>query len=254
MSYLIECDAKGRRIYRGILSSKETEQADLLLAFLIEEIPKLEQGLNEQYGKSVLYKYFFGKELNNYLIEYNVRERDRRYFWDEIKQFASLNERKRTEGKSSNTRRFFEQCSVLAQYDQEIIEKLSWRQWQDLLDRVANREDQRIFEWIRYHQEKIKENEWRHFEKALHLMLQKKDTSVFNDIELFELYEDVLFMVNNWLKEFKDFSKNNSKSGKVQNKAKWEKKYYLLCYAKKKEQHQSLTKVCNAVFKELFVL
>lgn len=253
MSYLIERDKEKRRIYRGILSSKETEQADLLLAFLIEEIPKLEQELNEKYGKSVLYKYFLGKKLNNCLLEYNVQERERRYFWDEIKQFASLDERKRSEGKSSNTRRFFEQCSVLAKYDQETIEKLSWRQWQDLLDRVANREDKRIFEWIRYHQGKIKETEWRHFEKALHLMLQKKDTSVFDKVELFELYEDVLFMVQNWLKQFKIFSKTNLKSAKVQNKAKWEKKYYLLCYAKKKKQHQSLTKVCNVAFKELFV-
>ena len=117
--------------------------------------------------------------------------------------------------KTLATRSFYEQCFVLSQYDKEVVEKLSWRQWQDILDRVSNREDERIFEWIRNKTEKIREDDWREFEKALHLFLKSKDTSVFSDIEVFDIYNSLYSMSVYWriafsaiLKRFSEKRKN----------------------------------------------
>lgn len=240
MANLVEMDEQGRKIYRGFLSSKETEKADLLLGFLQDEIPSLGKTLNELYGDTVLYKYYLGKRLGELLEEYKISERDRLYFWNEIKNFASDKERSRVEGKNSKTRKFYEQCYALSSIDLDIVKKLSWRQWQDLLDRVANREDERLYRWIGIHEPKIKENEWRSFEKALNLFLKNKDTSVFEDDELFELYEMILIMAQEWILGFKQFSKTHPKSAKIKTKAKWEKKFYNTCFQYRKEKKQNI--------------
>lgn len=241
MANLVELDEQGRKIYRGFMSSKETEKADLLLGFLQDEIPTLGKKLSEQYGDSVLYKYYLGKRLGELLEEYEIPERDRLYFWNEIKNFAADKERTRDDGGASKTRKFYEQCYALSLIDLTTVEKLSWRQWQDLLDRVANREDERLFSWIGIHEPKIKENEWRSFEKALNLFLKGKDTSVFDDDELFELYEMILLMGQEWLSGFNEFEKTHPKSAKIKTKAKWEKKFYTTCFQYRKEKKHNLS-------------
>lgn len=252
MANLVELDEQGRKIYRGFMSSKETEKADLLLGFLQDEIPALGKKLNEQYGDSVLYKYYLGKRLGELLEEYQIPERDRLYFWNEIKNFAADKERSRDEGGKSKTRKFYEQCYALAQIEISVVEKLSWRQWQDLLDRVANREDERIFSWIGIHEPKIKEAEWRSFEKALNLFLKGKDTSVFEDGELFQLYEMILLMAQEWLIGFGEFSKTHPKSAKLKTKAKWENKFYSTCFQYRKEKRTDLTQdICKEILEML---
>lgn len=252
MANLVELDEQGRKIYRGFMSSKETEKADLLLGFLQDEIPALGKFLNEQYGDSVLYKYYLGKRLGELLEEYQIPERDRLYFWNEIKNFAADKERSRDDGGKSKTRKFYEQCYSLSQIELSIVEKLSWRQWQDLLDRVANREDERIFSWIGIHEPKIKESEWRSFEKALNLFLKGKDTSVFEDEELFQLYEMILLMAQEWLVGFGEFSKTHPKSAKLKTKAKWENKFYSTCFQYRKEKRTDLTQdTCKEILEML---
>ncbi len=157
MAILIELDEHGNKIYKGFLSSEQTKKADLLLGFLQDEIPKIGQELSAAYGDSVLYKYYLGKRLGVLLDEYGITEKERVYFWNEIKNFAADKERKRADGGDSKTRKFYEQCYRLSLIDQSIVEKLSWRQWQDLLDRTTNRQDDRIYDWIGSHDTKIKE-------------------------------------------------------------------------------------------------
>ena len=135
MAILIEKDEQGRKLYQGFLSSEETKQADLLLGFLQDEIPRLSKELSETYGDGALYKYYLGKRLGELLDEYAIQEKDRLYFWNEIKNFAPDKERKRAEGKNSKKRSFFEQCYQLSLIDVEIVKKFSWHKWQDLLDR-----------------------------------------------------------------------------------------------------------------------
>ncbi len=118
-----------------------------------QRLAQIEADLEEVYGKSVLYKYNLGKFLGELLTKYNISASERKQFWDEIKTFATKENRRRDESKNAETRSFYGQCYRLSQFDQEVVEKLSWRQWQDILDRVLNREDERIFEWIRNNSE-----------------------------------------------------------------------------------------------------
>lgn len=240
MGHIVGIDAEGRLVYDGLLSSQEKATIDEILNALKEEIPQIESDLESVYGKSVLYKYNLGIFLGGLLNKYEISIAERRRFWDEIKTFATKENRKRDEGKNAATRSFYEQCFVLSQYDKEVVEKLSWRQWQDILDRVSNREDERIFEWIRNKTEKIREDDWREFEKALHLFLKSKDTSVFSDIELFDIYNSLYSMSVYWRIAFLQFSKDFPKSAKIKSKAKRSKKYQSECFRLKRELKRPL--------------
>lgn len=254
MGTFVEKDDQGRKVYRGFLSSSETKEADALLEYLQNEIPNIGAQLSKEYGDTVLYKYYMGKKLSELLEQFGVPEKERLYFWDEIKNFAADKERKRQDGSKSKTRKFYEQCYQLSKIEKETVEKMSWRQWQDLLDRTANREDERIFKWIGIHEPKIKEKEWRSFEKALNLFLKKKDTSIFEDDELFSIYEMLLCMVNVWNEEFQVFSVTNSKSAKIKNKSKWENKFYEFCLKTKKANKKNLTaEECKIIFNTLML-
>ena len=129
------------------------------------------------------------------------------------------------------------------------MEKLSWRQWQDIFDRVGNREDERIFEWIRNNKKKIREDDWREFEKGLHLYLKNKDTSVFSDEELFEIYDSIMAMGQYCRIAFVQFSKDNPKSSKIKSKARRSKKYQAECLRLKREYHKQLD---EEIFSEAF--
>ena len=172
MGHIVALDAEGHLIYEGLLSSQEKATIDEILNALQTEIPQIESDLESVYGKSVWYKYNLGLFLGELLEKYDISIAERRRFWDEIKTFATKEDRKRDEGTNSVHRSFYQQCFILSQQDKEVVEKLTWRQWQDLLDRVSNREDKRIFEWIRNKSEKIREDDWREFEKGLHLYLK----------------------------------------------------------------------------------
>lgn len=240
MAHLVSLDAEGRLVYDGLLSSQERATVDEILNALKEEIPQIETDLEDLYGKTVLYKYHLGKFLGGLLGKYDVSVAERRRFWDEIKTFATKEERKRNEGTKAVTRSFYEQCFVLSQYDLEVVQKLSWRQWQDILDRVANREDQRIFEWVRRKSDKIREDDWREFEKGLHLFLKSKDTSVFSDAELFDIYNSIYAMAVYWRIAFTQFSKDFPKSAKIKTKARRSKKYQEVSFKLKKELKKPL--------------
>lgn len=240
MAHLVSLDAEGRLVYDGLLSSQERATVDEILNALKEEIPQIETDLEDLYGKTVLYKYHLGKFLGGLLGKYDVSVAERRRFWDEIKTFATKEERKRNEGTKAVTRSFYEQCFVLSQYDLEVVQKLSWRQWQDILDRVANREDQRIFEWVRRKSDKIREDDWREFEKGLHLFLKSKDTSVFSDAELFDIYNSIYAMAVYWRIAFTQFSKDFPKSAKIKTRARRSKKYQEVSFKLKKELKKPL--------------
>ena len=137
----------------------------------------------------------------------------------------------------------------MSQIDLEVVQKLSARQWQDLLDRVANRDDERIFLWIKDKEGKIREDDWREFEKALHLYLKKKDTSVFSDPELFEIYDSLYEMGVYWRKAFKQFSVDHPKSDKIKSKGRRSKKFQTVCLEIKRTRRVPLD---ESVFSEAF--
>ena len=249
MNHVVSLDKDGHLIYKGLLTAKEIATIDEILNALKEEIPQIEADLEEAYGKTVLYRYHLGKFLGELLTKYDISVAERRRFWDEIKTFATQETRIRDEGANSVTRSFYEQCYVLSQQDLDVVQKLSARQWQDLLDRVGNREDERIFQWIKNKREKIREDDWREFEKGLHLYLKNKDTSVFSDEELFEVYDSIFEMSKYWRIAFKQFSKDFPKSDKIKSKARRSKKYQETCFKLKKERRVPLD---DDVFSEAF--
>ena len=246
----------GHIVYDGLLSSKEKATIDEILIALREEIPSIESDLESEYGQNILYKYYLGLFLGDLLEKYNILFSERRRFWDEIKNFATNEERKRDEGKNAVTRSFYHQCYILSQQEIEVVKKLSWRQWQDILDRVSNREDPRIFKWLKQYPDKIREDDWREFEKALHMYLRDKDTSVFELNELFAIYDSIMLMCRKWRELFKDFSAQHPKSGKIKTKGTWAKKYYALCITMKKEKRSKiiLEDTCNKAFAILMKL
>jgi len=249
MGHVVSLDAEGHLVYEGMLSSKEKANIDEILDSLKAEIPVIEQELSEKYGTDVLYKYYLGRVLGTLLEKYEITYAERRRFWDEIKNFATDKVRQRDEGKNATTRSFYEQCYILSELDLETVQKLSWRQWQDLLDRVGNREDTRIFEWLKRHSGKIREDDWREFEKGLHLYLKNKDTSVFTNEELFSVYESILDMSRYWRIAFKQFSKDFPNSAKLKTKAKRSKKYQGECLRLKRLYRRPLD---EEIFSEAF--
>lgn len=242
MNKVLTVDKDGSYIYNGFLTSKEKATIDDILNTLKEEIPLIESELKELYGNTVYYKYYLGKTLGNLLSKFGISYAERRKFWDEIKHLASNEERKRNEGTNAITRSFYEQCYVLSQIDEETVNKLSWRQWQSLLDRVDAREDARIYKWIKNKKEKLREDDWREFQKGLHAYLKNKDTSVFDDDELFSIYDSILEMCKYWRIEFSEFEKKYPKSMKIKNKAKFSKKYQSMCLDLKKQMRSDLNR------------
>lgn len=251
MNHVVSLDKEGNLVYKGLLSSKEIATIDEILKALKEEIPQIESDLTEAYGKNVLYRYYLGKFLGAQLVKYDISIAERRRFWDEIKTFATQENRARDEGTNSVTRSFYEQCYVLSQIELDVVQKLTARQWQDLLDRVDNREDKRIYLWLKGKSEKIREDDWREFEKGLHLYLKSKDLSVFSDGELLDIYESIYEMSKYWRIAFKQFSKDFPKSNKIKSKARRSKKYQQICFQLKKERRVPLD---DEIFSEAFSL
>ena len=73
MSHIVEVNQAGDIIYDGMLSSYEKAAVDEIITVLKKEIPQIELELSEIYASSVLYKYYLGKVLENFLVKFNVR-------------------------------------------------------------------------------------------------------------------------------------------------------------------------------------
>ena len=248
-NHVVSLDNEGHLIYKGLLTAKEIATIDDILSTLKVEIPQIEADLEIVYGQSVWYKYNLGLFLGSLLEKYEITIAERRKFWDEIKTFATKENRQRDEGANAETRSFYGQCYKLSQFDPTIVEKLSWRQWQDILDRVGNREDNRIFEWIKNKKGKIREDDWREFEKGLNLYLKDKDTSVFSNDELFEVYDSILRMSQYWRIAFAQFSKDFPNSAKIKSKARRSKKYQSTCFQLKRASRKPLD---DEIFEKAF--
>ena len=148
MAKIIDFDADGKYLYKGLLTTNELKEYEDLKDTLLQEIPSLENELKQKYGDSVLNKYYLGKTLGCFLEEFQVSVKERRRFWDEIKNIATTETRIRADGKSKK-RSFFEQCYKLSLVDIDVVQNLSWRQWQSLLDRDDKIvEDTRLYDWI----------------------------------------------------------------------------------------------------------
>lgn len=235
MTVIVSADKNGHIVYNGLLTSEEKADADEFVRVLKKEIPQIEEELQELYGSGVLYKYNLGIILGGLLEKYRITPTDRRRFWNEIRDLATKDKRKRAEGKNSDTRSYYEQCYRLSQIDMKSVEKLKWRQWQALLDRTTVREDPRIFSWVGQLENGVGEIEWREFVKALTLYLGKISTDVFDDETVFGIYDSIMRMCRIWLKESADLFREHPELDTAKSKTALSKKYYERCFVLKKE-------------------
>ncbi len=252
MAHLVEFFDDGKSYFKGIITSNEILKYTEFKEKLQLEIPNIEQTLKNHYGNSLDYKYFLGKILGELLDKHNISIKERRLFWDEIKNIASIESRTRSDGKFSKKRKFYEQCYILSKFNYTLIKKLSWRQWQSLLDRDDKIfEDKRFFEWIQINPNKIKENEWRELLKIMNFFLDKKDTSVFSNKEVYEIYDSMLILVKSWISNIKQFEKLYPKSKKLNNKSKWSVTFYRNCLIKNKIRYNEINnEFCLKKFNE----
>lgn len=258
MSRVVSVDDNGQIIYHGMLTSTDIASINSIIEKLQKEIPQIEADLTEQFGNGAQYKYNLGKFLGTLLNRYHIIGSERRRFWDEIKKLASQEERKRYEGTKAVTRSFYEQCWQMSQlaekYGADLIDKLSWKQWQDILDRKANRADERIFLWFQKH-DKLGSKEFPEFEKALNIYLKKKDTSIFENEELFAIYDYILLMAQTWVALFAQFKKDYPKSQKIKSKLKWSRKFYETCFKMRREEGVAVVtdNICQQAFNTLMI-
>lgn len=189
MSKIINTSEDNYKVYNGLLSQKEIEEAENLLSHLLERIPIIEDNLKIQYNDTLDYKYYMGKELSHFIDTEKIPDRERIYFWNEIDTFVSKNHPKNR----SEKRNFYEYCYLIYTFGFDIAHSLTWRQWNDILDRKKIRADNRIFFWINQKKSnKRLSRYWRDFVITLNMYIEKKDTSVFTDEELFAIYDSLL--------------------------------------------------------------
>ena len=248
---------KERKSYRGLLTRKEREVADKRLLELQNEIPIYEEALFEKYStKNNLYRYELGMKLNTFLSKHNVSKKERSYYWEEIKEYAS-SEKNITKDRSSK-RIDYEYCYQLFTIGLETVKKLSWRQWQDFLDRKHIRADERIYIWINELTSKVRQDDWRDFTKALNIYFKERDTSIFSKDELFGEMNRIYEIITNWRYLVEKYFSKIDKMTKARrdNKTKYKKMYYDEAIANSNSIFDSkeLSDICETIFIKLYLI
>lgn len=245
-----------RRQYRGMLTQKERDEADKRLTDLKKIIPDFEGQLFKKYGKkNNLYRYELGLKLIEFIKKHNVSTKERQYYWEDLREYASREENQTKD--RSNKRQDYEYCYQLALLDRKTVIKLSWRQWQDILDRKTIRDDKRIFVWLNKIDFKIKEDVWRDFTKALNLYFMNIDTSVYDENEMLADLDKLYLIVTEWdglVRRHFGKIENMSKARKY-NLTKYKKKYYEdIIYVIRMEENYDIAIECNKIFIKHYVV
>jgi hypothetical protein len=184
------------KYYKGLLTTSEMVEVDNLLEKLIVELPKVENDLLLKHGNTINYKYYLGEYLNQYIVVNEIYHRERLAFWEQIDDFVS----REHPSNRSKQRNYYEYCYLIYNIKKDISLNLSWRQWNDILDRKTIREDNRIFNWlaIKCKDPKFSRN-WRLFVKKFNKYLTRnrlKDTSILELNEFYILLDKLYFAVN----------------------------------------------------------
>lgn len=258
MSKTIDSNKKGIKIYDGLLSKEERVHADKILNELKTIIPNLEKKLEGQYSsKNNMYRYFLGKNLSDLIDKYEITDRERVYFWNEIKFLASTSQNKIVD--RSKYRNDYEYCYLLSHFDINTVNQLSWRQWSSLLDRKKIICDDRIIVWISNIDFKIKENHWRDFLKALNLFVKNKDTIVFDNQEIFYIFNYIYKIISLWYSFFEKYFNNDLNNmttarGSTQTLSKYKKKYYKEALKYKSYDKDSIIQKLEDIFMEIYLI
>lgn len=215
----------------GYLSSDAVKKADLLLEKIKKELPKYEEDILQLHdSNSLREKYLLGKFIyEEIVLKESITEREYPILWKELYDFVDSKQNllKRTQSTNRNT---FLYCYKLYRLDENIVFKLTWRQWNDIFDRSFHSFDQRFFNWISSNNS-ISNEQFRFLLMAINYYYSKVDTTLLNDFEFDNSLTNILKIVLLWydLKVAKFDSKGiGFTKARIENLSKYRKKYIEL--------------------------
>ncbi|MCH4242455.1 MAG: hypothetical protein LKF81_11230 [Prevotella sp.] len=229
MTFYVRKNQNGEIQYHGFQTEKQQQQADEFLKMIEKQFPEKTKEYAEAYSDgSSMYYYKMGSWLRKLVNEFGILNRDYSYLFNEIIEFAPDKERLR---KTNDNRNPYFQAFNFSELKEAAVNKLTWHDWQSLLERPDVIGEKRIFKWIEeYDIKEAKGKNWRSLLKMMHAYLLKIDTSLFSDQEMFNTFNSFVDCIQVWNKEFKIFKRSNLKSAKVKDKkseSKWQQKYFL---------------------------
>lgn len=256
MSKIIGKTESGQKAYIGALSPEEIREANEFLDTLKKEISIFEKELEQKYSPSKLeYKYAIGEFLTNKIVSSNIKEYERLYLWQEIKDWVTTTIV--TNKDRGDKRRFYEYCYLLYSFGKDTVFSFTWRQWSELLDRTVTTKDRRLLDWLKNAKSKMTEDQFRMFLLTLNLYLKDHDTSVFTDKELFNKYDQLLEIVFQWNKLFKHYFSGDKKEmskARREKLTKYKKIYISNVISKAKfKTIEDMLKICEQEFVDTFV-
>jgi hypothetical protein len=194
MSYIIRKNTSGNKLYEGF-SQENIQKAEELLNQLITELNSFQTKLeNSENLSSIDRRYRIGRFLDSFLNRKKINQFERLFLWDEIKNFTN-SELQQTKDRSDK-QGFYEYCYRLAQYNEIIVFKFTWRQWSELLDRSVILKDDRLLLWLSNNI--TDDDDFRLFLLIINHYLKKFDTTVFRTNELFYKYDQIFEIVKSW--------------------------------------------------------
>ncbi|WP_252502758.1 hypothetical protein [Sporosarcina sp. Marseille-Q4943] len=256
MANLIK-NMNGKKAYVGILSPEEIEAAEQLMESLLHAIPELEEDLGKKFGESIKrnrleYAHEYGTRLRELLNQFEVKEYQRKIFFEQIRNFASQDvdlPRDRSE-----ERHVLNYYYKIAKFPLEEARLINWSEWSQLYDIPAISKEDRIIDWLIFKSKetKIQRELFREIMTGIRLFSKDKDLSVFNEEQLFKKLDQVYLISANKLSLYEKYFTSRElvpTKARLTQKQKYRQKYFVeVLKTLKLKKDQPLTKICEEVF------
>lgn len=217
MSKIILKSSGGEKEYFGLTPAEIKEANDLLDRLVVKTTAFQDELQKTENVGSVKFRYKVGQFLDGEVNSASIPEKERRYFWNEIKEFVPV-ELTSTIDRSAK-RGFYEYCYRLFTYGESLANAFSWRDWCELLDRSVTLADARVLSWLQTKRKAMKQDGFRLFLVVLNQYLKKHDTSVFSDQEVYEKYDQLYLIASTWLACLSCIEKSKRKAMSKKKKA-----------------------------------
>lgn len=183
-------------MYKGIVTYTEKKYTEDELQKMHDEFIEIEKKLKEkckgEYDSE--YSYELGLILAEKLREYEIVESTRYYFWQILREGVNTNDKRKVF--QSKQRDPYEYDYLLSKLPKELVVKFSRSKWDHLFDITTARKDERLYKWLMNVENVDFTNNqlvFQNFCKGVKDRIEKIDTNILSDIELNEIYEDVMY-------------------------------------------------------------
>jgi len=228
---------------------------------LLQAIPQLEDELKNKYSQSLKkkrldYAHEYGTKLRELLKEHNVKDYQKKMFFEQIRHFASQDTDLPKD--RSEERFILTYYYKIAKYPFEEAKLINWSEWSQLFDIPAISKEDRIIDWLIF---KSKENKiprelFRELLTGIRLFSKNKDLSIFTQEQLFNKLNQIFVITENKSMLYdKYFTSRNIEPTKarINQKQKYREKYFIEVFNKLKlEKTKPLEKICEEVFIKVY--